>query len=394
VCDAPARAFLLNTKGHTGYFACTKCSIEGEYYQHRMTFEGSSNQTRTDESFRLQLNEEHHLGQESELKRLPIDIVQQIPLDYQHLVCLGVVRKLLNLWIRGKVTRFRLSSQQTHLISQKIIQLKLDVSKDFQRKPRSLIHLKNWKATEFRSFLLYTGPIVLQSILPTSYYNHFLCLHVAITILCSKKLHSKHIGYAKQLLKYFVETFSSFYGLENVSYNVHGLTHLCDDSSNFGQLDTFSTFRFENYLGKLKKLLRSGNRPLEQIHNRIVEDALLSEVNCTVKLVQKKRLREIKIPGFTLSLSRGDNGCILDCGTPFIISDIVEYRNEIYVCGKTLRFLDQLYFSPCNSNLLHIGKYTAANEETRVICTKVSSKALIFNLINHFVVVPLAHTRE
>ncbi|ODM90974.1 hypothetical protein Ocin01_15709 [Orchesella cincta] len=103
VCDAPARAFLLNVKGHTGYFACTKCQIEGEHYKHRMTFDGLSHPRRTDESFRLQTNEDHHLEDESELLRLPIDIIQQIPLDYQHLICLGVVRKLLNLWIRGEI---------------------------------------------------------------------------------------------------------------------------------------------------------------------------------------------------------------------------------------------------------------------------------------------------
>ncbi|ODM92363.1 hypothetical protein Ocin01_14323 [Orchesella cincta] len=348
----------------TGYFACTKCQIEGEHYKHRMTFDGLSIPLRTDESFRLQTNEDHHLEDESELLRLPIDIIQQIPLDYQHLICLGVVRKLLNLWIRGKLNKFRLSARQTHILSQKIIELKPYFSKDFQRKPRSLLHLKNWKATEYRTFLLYVGPIVLNSILPSEYYNHFLCLHVAVTVLCCRKLHAPYLGYAKKLLNYFVENFATLYGLENISYNVHCLIHITDDSSNFGLLDEFSTFRFENYLGKLKKLIRSGNRPLEQIHNRIVEDNLLNEVNITsCPYSTDTRVPEFKTAHFTLSLSLGDNGCILDCGTPFLITDIQQSHNEKVLCGKTLQFSSSLYTIPCDSTLLAIGKYQLSRDQ-------------------------------
>ncbi|KAF0756057.1 Uncharacterized protein FWK35_00018048 [Aphis craccivora] len=31
VCDAPAKAFLLNVKGHNSYFGCTSCTEEGTY---------------------------------------------------------------------------------------------------------------------------------------------------------------------------------------------------------------------------------------------------------------------------------------------------------------------------------------------------------------------------
>lgn len=31
ICDAPARAFICGTKGHTGYFGCWKCVQEGDY---------------------------------------------------------------------------------------------------------------------------------------------------------------------------------------------------------------------------------------------------------------------------------------------------------------------------------------------------------------------------
>ncbi|CAG9763551.1 unnamed protein product [Ceutorhynchus assimilis] len=40
LCDAPAKAFILNIKSHNAYFGCTKCSTEGSFVNNRMTYEG------------------------------------------------------------------------------------------------------------------------------------------------------------------------------------------------------------------------------------------------------------------------------------------------------------------------------------------------------------------
>ena len=31
ICDAPAKSMTLNTKGHSGYSSCSKCTIRGQY---------------------------------------------------------------------------------------------------------------------------------------------------------------------------------------------------------------------------------------------------------------------------------------------------------------------------------------------------------------------------
>jgi len=38
-CDAPARQFLKAIKGHTGYFSCERCTVEGSYISSRVVFE-------------------------------------------------------------------------------------------------------------------------------------------------------------------------------------------------------------------------------------------------------------------------------------------------------------------------------------------------------------------
>lgn len=37
-CDAPAKAFILKVKNHTGFSSCTRCTVEGEYLNNRVCF--------------------------------------------------------------------------------------------------------------------------------------------------------------------------------------------------------------------------------------------------------------------------------------------------------------------------------------------------------------------
>lgn len=112
VCDAPAKAFILSIKGHSGYYSCSKCTTKGSYVNGKVCFPNLNADLRTNLSFRNQLQENHHLG-ETILTQLPIDIVKQVPLDYMHLICLGVMHKLLALWFKTPWkthASFRLSS--------------------------------------------------------------------------------------------------------------------------------------------------------------------------------------------------------------------------------------------------------------------------------------------
>lgn len=177
-------------------------------------------------------------------------MVSQIALDYMHLVCLGVMKRLLSLWLKGP-KNIRLRVNQQEIISKMLFNVRNLIPYEFARLPRSLEDYGKWKATEFRLFLLYLGPVFLKNVLSNEYYTHFLTFSIAIRILCYSKLCLSMNGYAHNLLLYFVSHFSELYGSENMTYNVHNLIHLSKEVKMFGCLDKFSCF------SSIRKLLKN-----------------------------------------------------------------------------------------------------------------------------------------
>lgn len=82
------------------------------------------------------------------------------------------------------------------------------------------------------------------------------------------------IQYANEhfVIKHFVMCFADLYGKTFPVYSVHGLIHLTEDASHFNySLNDISCFPFENYLQQVKKHVRSGRSPLEQVTRRLSE---------------------------------------------------------------------------------------------------------------------------
>jgi hypothetical protein len=281
IWDAPARAYLKCLKPYNSYHGCEKCTVRGSWQQ-RMVFLKGNAPLKDDLSFSSKTDENYHI-RSSPLEKLSIGMVSQFPLDYMHLVCLGVTRKLLFMWISGPLPT-RLSSQMVEIISTSLAQYFDFLPSEFNRKPRSLAHVSKWKATEFRTFLLYTGIVVLKNVLAKNMYEHFLLFHVAIKILVHKTYSISQNEYARSILYLFVKEATNIYGKKFLVYNVHSLLHLNNDVLKFGLLDAFSCFPYESYLGILKKCLKTSVQPLKQIHRRLHEiNSAACEKNVNIK---------------------------------------------------------------------------------------------------------------
>lgn len=222
---------------------------------------------RTDQSFRNKQDEYYHKDY-SPLEDLPVNITSVVVLEYMHNICLGVMKKLILFWVKGKKT-VRLVDPEN--ISEELINLKLHLPSEFSCLPRTLEECEFWKATEFRIFLIYTWPIVLKGRLNKTLYEHFMLLSCAVRILLSSETCYTLNTMAKNLLKQFVWDYPNYYGREYVGYNDHCLLYITNFVLIHGPLDAFSAFKYENYLQFVKKISKNSKHPLQDTYNRIME---------------------------------------------------------------------------------------------------------------------------
>lgn len=240
--------------------------------------------------------------------------------------------------------------------------------KEIQRVIRGLDTINFWKATEIRTFLLKTGPVVMYGKLPSEAYNHFLLLHCAITI-CSCTHFLKHLDVAKSILFEFVSTYTDIYGKGTITYNVHSLLHLVDDAKHFGMVDSFSSFPFESKLGQIKNLLSGGYKPLQQVARRLSEMCSASFSNESTqsnvllkKLTTEKHLmpnctgvyHELIYKGVCIN-SRDNNRWILTKDRTILkLINITKMNNVSVLYASELQNLTDFYTKPIKSSVLFI----------------------------------------
>ena len=377
--DAPAGSFAKGTKSHTARNACPKCKTIGEYYREpgkrsgRETFPDLDAELRThDDFFHEQPGAKN--GYRNLLTVLgeldDIDIIEDFPLDYMHLCCLGVIKKLFSHWLKRKAVRCLNTAEDVDEITRRLAVIRPDIPNDFARKARPLEELCRWKATELRLFLLYLGPVLLKGVLHEDLYNHFMLLHTAMKILSSSETCYKYNTFATKLLRHFVSESPKHYGLHFITYNVHCLIHLPADVLRFGPLDRFSCFPFENFLFSLKKLIRPGPNPLVQLVKRLDEISNCPRISKVlsfhpIPVLSRPHSQGPLLEGMTgvkefwtllflkwrITISHPNNYVSLDDGSIVAIENIVQMQDgSVAILGSTFDQEQPLFNSPCDSN--------------------------------------------
>lgn len=225
--------------------------------------------------------------------------------------------------------------------------------------------MSRWKGTEFRLFVLYIGPVVLQDILPHDNLMYFNTLSCAARILSHPVDCYANNQYARDLLVHFVETFKVLYGEYNMIYNVHNLIHIHDDVNKFGPLDNFSAWPFENFMHGLKNMVRKAEKPLCQLYNRLTEKGLIFPnenvpKQSAIPIVCRKTgtllpfnctnaHERIQFKQFVLT-NREPNNCCLLKDKAIVLIEHIGYKNEVpVIIGRKYTDQEALPVYPCQS---------------------------------------------
>lgn len=242
---------------------------------------------------------------------------------------------------------------------------------------------------------------------------------MAIHILLSDNLLKSYTIYAEQLLKHFVISTKIINRVHFLSHNIHNLLHLTDDVDDvkkFGNLDSFSNFPFENYLQKLKGLLRKHTDILSQIIRRLSEENNISNYkiikeasNDDVVLAKEHsngvllnnlsgpQYQEALFNNFKLNIFLPNSCCKLKCNS------IIEVENFAFcpqqsihvLIGRKYGTVKDFYTEPCNSSI--IGIYFVENlADDYFYCpiTDVIQKFVRYLFSTGFVVIPLLHIND
>lgn len=264
--------------------------------------------------------------------------------------------------------------------------LKTFCPSEFARRPRSLEIYSKYKATEFRQFLLYTGPVVIYGVLDEQLYKHFLLLHGAIRVLVSKCPSRQHLRFAELALQKFVLRCDYLYGPHFNSYNVHGLLHLTNDVRRLGNLDSFSAFPYENNMSIFRKYCRKPGLPLQQFFNRMseirqhglgqhrnIDSSIRVSVPCNNET--HNEYRKIQFRGIFLSTHVRDNCCTLRDGSICIVEKIVAENNSYHLTVRRFLEVDNFYSIGLVSSALKVYKCgNISSELLTIILDEINAK--------------------
>ena len=99
---------------------------------------------------------------------------------------------------------------------------------------------KHWKASEFRSFLLYYSLPLLHNVVPPEYFIHLSLLVFSTRKLLSSSVSHTDLDVAEKFLAIFCEKYKELYGDQEMTINVHSLLHLTEVVKDLGPLWAYS----------------------------------------------------------------------------------------------------------------------------------------------------------
>ena len=165
--------------------------------------------------------------------------------DPMHALFLGVVSQHTTILLTSPNDEYYIGSPSKVTIINKRLQ-NFKPPKCLTRTPRGIDPYNLWKASEWRSWILWYALPCLRDLIPKKFITHLALLVTAINILLQKSISISDINRAEALLMKFSVNMQKYYGKISITYNMHLLSHLTKAVKDWGPLWINNCFEFED----------------------------------------------------------------------------------------------------------------------------------------------------
>lgn len=260
------------------------------------------------------------------------NFTRDVPTEYMHTGCLGVVRRMLELTfsvgeVRKRNTKRKLSSP----FEFNMYMLETKVTREFPRRARKL-DFAVMKALEMRNIGLFFFPHVLQCIEPNAKERRLwllLAFLLRSCVLPSKEFNPVNIDNLETVREEFYVLYEILFGSNNCTYNTHVFGSHVMDMRVHGPLTFTSAFGFESFYGEMRNCFTPGTQSqLKQIMEKVLIKRALSFHCCNN------------------SIYFADHDTPLECNTlvycyeanTYKMYKIIEVMDESLICYKQGKF--------------------------------------------------------
>ena len=219
------------------------------------------------------------------------DYVLDVPTEYLHCMCLGVIKRLVELTFNVGLNRPRITKRK--LTPPSVFNALIANIKgpgEFSRRVRDL-DFSVWKGQEFRNLALFYFPIVLDC-LPQNAKEQRLWLLMAFMmracVIPTPEFQQTNTNDILYCSDEYYKLYEKIFGAYNCTYNTHIVFSHIMEIRTHGPLTLTSAFGFEQFYGEVRNSFTPGTvSTLKQIMQKVYLRRSLGSHTCKPKIVFK-----------------------------------------------------------------------------------------------------------
>lgn len=299
IADAPMRAYLRNVRQFNHKHGCDWCRIEATSHRKarlykNLPIEQIQALSRTKEDFILY---EKHLSGNNDngetdkfvgmiglsplLKVNQFDIVRGFAVEPMHCIVLGIFRSLIfRGWLKSEVKQVMATGIDRNLFKREFgsrLQ-SVRVPTEFPRPTRNFDYLKFWKSSEYDSLLCYYFFSCAKGLIAPRAFHNICCLIRIFSIINFQVVDLQMRTELTNLISEFQKGVEILYDKNQLTYNLHILSHLPESVAALGQFASLSAYPLENKMGILKEKVRRTSNVAQNLVRVFLNDCKHKEM--------------------------------------------------------------------------------------------------------------------